>query len=201
MRSSLPLSSSCCCACVLLRRFFKGTRSREGFARCLQRCAPIPAGLRSPSPKGSDDPSPPRQAWLAGNFLFPCLPQPPLAAPLGFSAAALCRIRPVFPRLSCPSLTSLVFISFRRPTLVEQLSCLNFLLFDEVRVWEVLEDCLKGSLRFMCRTRQKNSNLILHSLEQELSSLRSTLLLPRGWEERKSILLPCISRACGCYSL
>lgn len=109
----------------------------------------------------------------------------------------------MFPRLFCPSLTSLVFISFKRPTLVEQLSFLNFLLFDEVRVWEVLKDCLKGSVRFMCRMRQKNNNLILLSLEQELSSLRLAPLFPYGWKERKSILSlpPCFSRACGFYSL
>ena len=102
----------------------------------------------------------------------------------------------MLPRLSCPSLTSFMFTSFRRPTLDEQLSFLNFLLFDEVRVWEVLKDCLKGSVRFMCRTRQKHNNLILLSLEQELSSLYSAPLLPQGWEERSSILPSplCVSR-------
>lgn len=47
----------------------------------------------------------------------------------------------------------------------------------------------------MCRTRQKNNNLILLPLEQELSSLPSTPLLPRAWEERKSIRAAVPSRS------
>lgn len=145
----------------------------------------------------------PGRPGLQGICFFPARPSPLQQRHVVSLPAALCRIRPVFPRLFCPSLTSLVFISFKRPTLVEQLSFLNFLLFDEVRVWEVLKDCLKGSVRFMCRMRQKNNNLILLSLEQELSSLRLAPLFPYGWKERKSILSlpPCFSRACGFYSL
>ena len=147
--------------------------------------------------------APPGRPGFQRICFFPACPGPLRQHRLVSLPAALCRIRPVFPHLSCPSLTLLVFISFRRPTLVEQLSFLNFLLFDEVRVWEVLEDCLKGSVRFMCRTRQKNNNLILLSLEKELSSLHAAPLLPYGWKDRKSILPPppCISRAHGCYSL
>lgn len=63
--------------CALLRRFSKGTRSMEGFAEHLQRRAPACRAEVSLSPQ---------QAWLAGNWLFPCSPQPPAAAPLGFSA-------------------------------------------------------------------------------------------------------------------
>lgn len=83
--------------------------------------AALPKGLRLPFPPQIPLCSP---AWLG--FAFSLLPLVPPVLPLAGSGP--------IPHLSCPSPTSLMFISFRRPALVERLRFLNFLLFDEVRV-------------------------------------------------------------------
>lgn len=54
-----------------------------------------------------------------------------------------------------PAPTSLAVISFRSPALVEWLQFSSLFQFDEVRVLEGLEGCLKGSASFMCRTGRK----------------------------------------------
>jgi len=59
------------------------------------------------------------------------------------------------PPPSCRAPTLLAVISFRSPALAEWLQFSSVLQFDEVRVLEVLEGCLKGSASFMCRTGRK----------------------------------------------
>lgn len=134
----------------------------------------------------------PPQKMAAVLSAFPLFsPSPCFLCTSPFAGSGTC-----FPISSAP-LISLMFISFRRPILVEQLSFFNILLFDEVRVWEVLEDCLEGSVRFKCRTRQKKKNLILLYLWCKNCPL-SLLGSPWLGREKKLLLLPvCISRAWG----
>lgn len=138
----------------------------------------------------------PPQKMAAVLSAFPLFsPSPCFLCTSPFAGSGTC-----FPISSAP-LISLMFISFRRPILVEQLSFFNILLFDEVRVWEVLEDCLEGSVRFKCRTRQKKkkSHFII-SLVQELSPL-SPWLPMAGKREKAPLAASMHFQSLGCYSL
>lgn len=122
----------------------------------------------------------PPQKMAAVLSAFPLFsPSPCFLCTSPFAGSGTC-----FPISSAP-LISLMFISFRRPILVEQLRFFNILLFDEVRVWEVLEDCLEGSVRFMCRTRQKKKKISFYYIFGA-RIVPSLSLAPHGWEERKS---------------